>query len=63
MTRTAGDILAEACIHVREIRHGNTVTLCPECSHTRRKKRELAELAERLLDAGGRKALAKREIL
>lgn len=36
----ASDILNEAGIKLRTVRHGNQKTLCPECSHKRKSKRD-----------------------
>lgn len=38
--KTASEILSDAGIRVRRHGNGNTKTLCPKCSHRRKKKRE-----------------------
>ncbi|WP_165475262.1 hypothetical protein [Nitrobacter sp. Nb-311A] len=38
--KTASDILAEFGIRLRAERHGNQKTVCPNCSHLRKHKRD-----------------------
>ena len=38
--RTATDILADLGVKLRSTQPGNQKTLCPQCSHRRKKKRE-----------------------